>query len=98
MLNNVNVILIGGSSGTGKSILSRQLAKHFEMPICEVDDIRIIMQQIADKEKYVKLFHFLNNPNYINNLTINKFVDHQIEVCTEVWKGLKVLIEKHDYL
>lgn len=92
------VLLIGGSSGTGKSILARQLSEYFKIPLCEVDDIRIAIQQIADKNKYSKLFNFLNSGDYRNKMSVSEFVTKQIEVANSVWIALKVLAEKHDFL
>jgi 2-phosphoglycerate kinase len=98
MINKYNVFLIGGSSGTGKSTLAIQLAYHLKFPLCEVDNIRIAMQQIADPERYPKLFTFLNSKNYRYEMSVIEFVQNQIDVSFDVWKALKVLIQKHDYL
>jgi 2-phosphoglycerate kinase len=98
MKSDFNVLLIGGSSGTGKSILARQLSEYFKIPLCEVDDIRIVMQKIADKDKYPKLFNFFNSGDCRSEMSVSDFVTKQVEVSNEVWIALKVLIEKHDYL
>ena len=92
------VLLIGGGSGTGKSYLARQLSEHFKVPLSEVDDIRISLQQIADKEKYPELFAFLNNANYQNEMDENVFTQKLIGIGKVVWKSLKVLISKHAFL
>lgn len=98
MKTNWEVLLIGGGSGTGKSYLARQLSEHFKVPLTEVDDIRISLQQIADKEKYPELFTFLDNPNYQNEMDENVFIQKLIGVGKVVWKSLKVLISKHAFL
>ena len=65
-MKNHTVLLIGGSSGTGKSYLARQLAEYYKIPLTEVDDIRIALQQMVNKESNPDLFTFIDNPNFID--------------------------------
>lgn len=89
------VLLIGGSSGTGKSHLARRLSEHYKTPLTEVDDIRIALQQIVDKEKYPALFTFIDNPNFYDKYTEHQFTDKLLDIAKIVWKSLDVLISKH---
>lgn len=89
------VLLIGGSSGVGKSHLARQLSEHYKAPLTEVDDIRIALQQIAAREKYPDLFYFVDNPNFLEKLTEEAFAEKLLSVGEVVWKSLQVLISKH---
>lgn len=89
------VLLIGGSSGTGKSHLARQLSEYYKTPLTEVDDIRIALQQIVDKEKYPTLFTFIDNPNFYDKYTEHQFADKLLDIAKIVWKSLDVLISKH---
>jgi 2-phosphoglycerate kinase len=45
------VLLIGGPSGTGKTRLSYPLARHFAVPIVEVDDIVEALQAMTTAEQ-----------------------------------------------
>ncbi len=94
-LKNWKVILIGGSSATGKSYLARQLSNHYKIPMMEVDDIRIMLQQVLDKKSHPDLFFFLENPDFINNSQTEELVAKLLKVGDEIWPALKVLIEKH---
>lgn len=38
------IILIGGTEGTGKSTLAKQLGEHFQVPLISTDQIRRILQ------------------------------------------------------
>src|SRR5215813_3420651 len=89
------VLLIGGSSATGKSYLARQLAQHYQIPLMEVDDIRIAIQQIADKEKHPNLFYFLNHPDFLQVNDPSYLMNHLIDVAKELWPALNELISKH---
>ena len=89
------VLLIGGSSATGKSYLARQLSIRYQIPLTEVDDIRIAVQQIADKEKYPDLFYFLDHPDYLQVHDSSALVNKLVNVAKELWPALNELISKH---
>lgn len=89
------VLLIGGSSGIGKSHLARQLSEHYKLPHLEVDDIRIALQQVVSPEQYPQLFTFVNNPNFYHDYDEHEFVTKLLEVGEVVWKALDALISKH---
>jgi 2-phosphoglycerate kinase len=89
------ILLIGGSSAVGKSHLARQLSKHFETPLMELDDIRLALQQIVDKETHPKLFFFLKNNNYLEEFDTKTLVEKLMDVSEELHPALDKLIEKH---
>jgi len=60
MKTDWKVLLIGGSSASGKSSLGRQLAESYKIPLTEIDDIRIALQQIVNKADHPHLFFFVN--------------------------------------
>lgn len=88
------VLLIGGSSATGKSLLARQLAEHYKIPLTEADDIRIALQQVLENTTNPDLFYFLVNPNYLES-DIPPLIQKLLNVGKEVWKPLSALIDKH---
>jgi len=47
----VNIILIGGVAGTGKSILAQGLSKHAGIPWFSTDQIRTILQATMSEEE-----------------------------------------------
>jgi 2-phosphoglycerate kinase len=53
------VLLIGGSSGTGKTQLARQLAKHFGVSLVLADDVRMALQLVATAGQHPALHYFL---------------------------------------
>lgn len=94
-MKNWRVILIGGSSATGKSYLARQLCNHYKIQLVEVDDIRIALQQVLDIKSHPDLFFFLENQDFINKFETNELVSKLLKVGDEIWPALKVLVEKH---
>lgn len=95
MNRNWTVLLISGSSATGKSILARRLADYYKIPLTEVDDVRIAIQEVLEKNSHPDLFAFLTNPNYLKDYDVEDLVQKLLNVGKEVWKPLNVLIDKH---
>ncbi len=95
MKTDWNVLLIGGSSGTGKSYLARQLSLYYKAPVTEVDDIRIALFQLVDRNQYPELFTFVDNLNFYNEYDEHSFTKKLMDVGKVVWKSLNILISKH---
>jgi 2-phosphoglycerate kinase len=53
------VLLIGGNSGAGKSVISRRLAKRFGVGLAEVDDFRLVLQRMTTPEQQPDLHRIL---------------------------------------
>jgi len=56
------VLLIGGASGTGKTRLSYPLARHFGVPIVEVDDIVEVLLVMTTPDQQPALHHWATHP------------------------------------
>jgi len=89
------VLLIGGSSGVGKSHLARQLSDYYKVPLLELDDIRIALQQVVKETDHPDLFTFINTKNFYEKFNDQEFVLNLLGVGAVVWKALDVLISKH---
>ena len=53
-------LLIGGSSGVGKTVVARELAKHLSVSLLLLDDVRLALQQATSSETNPQLHVFLN--------------------------------------
>ncbi len=51
------VLLIGDSSGVGKTVATQQLARHLGVSHLQVDDIRLTLQEFTSDEQYPDLHH-----------------------------------------
>lgn len=56
------VLLLGGCSGTGKSTLAAQLGRRFGVSWCQVDDVRLALQQVTAPETHPALHYFVRVP------------------------------------
>jgi 2-phosphoglycerate kinase len=54
------VLLIGGSSGVGKTHVARQLAHHLSISLLLVDDVRLALQQATTPISHPALHAFLD--------------------------------------
>lgn len=51
------VLLVGGSSGVGKTAATQQLARHLGVSQLLVDDVRLALQEFTSAEQYPDLHH-----------------------------------------
>lgn len=83
------VLLIGGSSAVGKTVITQALAQYFQVPILLVDDIRLALQQITSPSQHPALHVFLTDqpadqysPEQICNdwITVGKAISPAIKM------------------
>jgi 2-phosphoglycerate kinase len=53
------VLLVGGASGVGKTVLAQALALHYGVSLLLVDDVRLALQQVTTPEQQPALHYFL---------------------------------------
>ena len=53
------VLLIGGNSGSGKTVVSRRLARRFSAGLAEVDDFRLVLERMTTPEQQPALHRLL---------------------------------------
>ena len=58
--HNWKVLLIGGSSGVGKTVIARELANYLSVSLLLLDDVRLALQQATSNETNPELHVFLN--------------------------------------
>jgi len=58
--HNWKVLLIGGSSGVGKTVVARELANYLSLSLLLLDDVRLALQQATSNETNPELHVFLN--------------------------------------
>ncbi|HEX3270275.1 MAG TPA: hypothetical protein VHR15_06475 [Ktedonobacterales bacterium] len=57
------VLLLGGASGVGKTVLADKLARHYGVSLLLVDDVRLALQQVTTPEQQPALHYFLSTPD-----------------------------------
>jgi 2-phosphoglycerate kinase len=88
------VLMIGGSSGVGKTVVAHKLAKHLSISLLLVDDIRIAIQQVTTFESNPELHVFLNyQPEQWRNS--QAIYDDWITVGKAMAKPLNAIVGHH---
>jgi 2-phosphoglycerate kinase len=90
------VLLIGGSSGVGKTMVAKQLGLRFYASWLQVDDVRLAFQRsrVTLAERTAALYFFLETP-HIWTLPPERLRDGLIEVGQVLSPALEVVIENH---
>jgi 2-phosphoglycerate kinase len=57
------VLLVGGASGVGKTVLAQALSRHYDVSLLLVDDMRLALQQVTTPEQQPALHYFLTTPD-----------------------------------
>jgi 2-phosphoglycerate kinase len=90
------VLLIGGSSGVGKSSIAGQLGRRFGTPWMQVDDLRLALQRcrVILPEKTEDLYFFEETPQ-VWSLPPVRLQDGLIALGQVMSAALEVVIENH---
>ena len=88
------VLLIGGSSGVGKTVVARELAKTLSLSLLLLDDVRLAVQQATSDETHPDLHVFLKyqRQQWRNSESI---VTDWIAVGNAMTKPLQAIINHH---
>ena len=88
------VLLIGGSSGVGKTVVARKLAKRLSLSLLLLDDVRLALQQATSDETHPDLHVFLKyqRQKWRNSESI---VTDWIAVGNAMTKPLQAMINHH---
>ncbi|HEY3164425.1 MAG TPA: hypothetical protein VGJ71_08700 [Candidatus Limnocylindrales bacterium] len=88
------VLLIGGPSGTGKTRLSYPLARHFGVPIVEVDDIVEALQAMTTPDQQPALHHWASHPEAAE-LPPEGILKLHLAVVEALEPGLAAVVANH---
>ncbi|MCA9888404.1 MAG: hypothetical protein KC546_08520 [Anaerolineae bacterium] len=88
------VLLIGGASGSGKTSVSYQVARHFGVGITEVDDFQVILEKMTTPEQQPVL-HFWNTHPNPAALTPQEIFEHGVAIGRVMTPALKAVIDNH---
>ncbi|MBI4084442.1 MAG: hypothetical protein HY431_00910 [Candidatus Levybacteria bacterium] len=95
MKRDWDVLLIGGSAGTGKTTLAKQLSDHYNIRVKQVDDIRLAMQEEMDPKEYPDLFAFIQGDEDFFKQPHDMLAEALLKIGEDVWAELEKVIEKH---
>jgi 2-phosphoglycerate kinase len=90
------VLLIGGVSGTGKSLVSEALGKRFGVSWLQVDDVRLTLQYsgLLRAEQQPDLFYFLQHEDFHSHAP-DILLEKQIAVAQVITPAISIVIDHH---
>jgi 2-phosphoglycerate kinase len=91
---NWTVLFVGGASGTGKSILAKQIGKFYGTKVLEVDDIGQALRALTSKEILPALHFFSTGINW-KDIGVEGNVNWLISVGKEIIPALKRIADRH---
>lgn len=93
---NWKVLLIGGPSGVGKTILAKLIGLRFGIPWLEVDDLRLALQRsrVTLPRDTAALYFFEETPN-VWQLPPEQMCNHLIAVGEVMSPAIEVVVENH---
>jgi 2-phosphoglycerate kinase len=94
MQSDWQVLLIGGSGGTGKTMVTEVLSQRLRTAAGQVDDFRLVLQQVTSVEEHPALHYFVTTPDLWQQPP-ERLCERLGEVATEVSKALRIVISHH---
>jgi len=88
------VLLVGGSSGIGKSRLTLELAKTYKAKIIEADDICCAVKAMTTADIYPAIHYWISDIDW-TTLSVHDNVEQLYKVSKELSHGLKAIVESH---
>ena len=88
------VLLIGGHSGAGKTVVARCLARRFGVGLAEVDDFRLVMERMTTPEQQPAL-HALLDMVSRPDATPEAVRNTLIKVARAVSVALEIVVANH---
>jgi len=94
MLRNWDILIIGGASGSGKTSISRRLARYYEIDLVRVDDFQTLLEAITTPETLPEIHYWNTNPNWRDE-GVDAAIGRLIDVGRVLTSGLKEVINDH---
>jgi hypothetical protein len=88
------VLLIGGNSGSGKTVVAQELARRFGVSVLLVDDVRLAIQQVTTPAQLPDLHIFLSDQQAALR-TSELMRDGLIAVGRAIAPALKIIVAHH---
>ena len=91
---NWTVLFIGGASGTGKSSITYELARYYNVNVMEADDVFQAVQAMTTVETHPATHHWSTGVDWLD-IGVGGNVDWLINVSREIIPALKAIAENH---
>ncbi len=91
---NWDVLIIGGPSGVGKSSVSYPLARHFDVPIVEVDDLFHAVEALTTPEQQPMIHYWQTHPEAAE-FPAERILELFLEVSHSLSPAIEAVINNH---
>ena len=88
------VLLIGGGSGAGKTVVAQELARRFGVSVLLVDDVRLAIQQVTTPAQLPDLHTFVSDQQAAQR-TPELMHDGLVAVGRAIAPALKIVVAHH---
>lgn len=88
------ILLLGGSSGVGKTTVARHIAQHFGISWVQVDDFRMVLERTLQPEQYRGDLHFFHQKDVWQNPP-ELLCQQLIRIAQIVSSALEIVIASH---
>lgn len=88
------VLLVGGSSGIGKTRLVRALSKLYDAKVIEADDICCAVKSMTTKASYPAIHYWISDIDW-TSLGVEGNVEQLCKVSEELSPALKAIVDTH---
>lgn len=95
MKRNFDILLIGGASGVGKSCISDQLAKVFDLNVVLVDDFQCIVEHFTREEDYPTFHYWTKHFEEAVKQPLEKKLEIMIDYANALSKALELVVNNH---
>src|SRR5579864_1049936 len=89
------VLLLGGASGVGKTSVSYRLARHYGVPLTEVDDFQIVLEHMTAPEQYPPLHYWRIHTEKALRMSDREQVDFFQRYAAVISEALSLVISNH---
>ncbi len=89
------VLLIGGASGVGKTMVSYRLAQHYGIGITEVDDFQVVLERMTSAAQYPTLHFWRTQPEAARAMDEEQHLQFFISYARVMSQALELVIANH---
>jgi 2-phosphoglycerate kinase len=89
------VLVFGGASGVGKTMVSYRLAQHFAVGLTEMDDFHIVLKRLTTPEQQPALHYFRLHTAEVLRMDDEQMLAHILDTSEAMSGAMELVIGNH---
>ncbi len=89
------VLVFGGASGVGKTMVSYRLAQHFAVGLTEMDDFHIVLKRLTTPEQQPALHFFRLHTAEVLRMDDEQMLAHILDTSEAMSGAMELVIANH---